>query len=497
MKTMTSASHETRALHSVVSDPTLVQSRAFIGGRWVDGEGGEPDPVFDPARGTLLGCVAAVSENQVTRAIQEADRAFDAWRRRLPQERSRILRDWADLMEANAEDLALIMTYEQGKPLSECRGEITYALSYLHWFAEEGRRIKGESFASHLSGRQTIVSREPIGVTAAVTPWNFPSAMITRKAGAALAAGCSMLVKPAPETPFSALALAVLAERAGMPAGVFSVLTGDAAMIGAAICASPTVRALSFTGSSRVGRLLFGQSAPTVKKLSLELGGHAPFMVFADADLERAVPDAVIAKFQTTGQDCLAANRILVQDTIYQDFLDRFTAAVALLRTGVGTDHDVDLGPLINAKAVDRCIAQVQDAVARGARLTLGGERHELGVAFMQPTVLAGVRDDMTIWREETFGPVAAVSSFSSEAQAITLANDTEFGLAAYVYTENVGRALRVSEAVRYGMVAVNTAQFTGPPIPFGGMNQSGLGREGSSYGIEEYTEVKYRCLAA
>jgi aspartate-semialdehyde dehydrogenase len=482
---------------SRLSDGDLLRAQAYVGGRWTKGEGGPPMSVFDPATGRQLGEVASLSSGQVQRAIQDAESAFVRWRDMLPQDRSRLLRCWAELMDRHSADLALMISYEQGKPLDEARGEITYARGFLEWFAEEAKRIRGESFTSHLAGRQTFVSREPVGVTAAITPWNFPSAMIARKAGAALAAGCTMLVKPAPETPFSALALAVLSERAGIPAGVFSVITGDPGMIGSVLCESSNIRSLSFTGSTQVGRILFGQSAPTIKKLSLELGGHAPFVVFADADLDRAVDGAIAAKFQTSGQDCLAANRILVEEPVYGAFLESFEARVRRLQVGAGTEDGVEIGPLIHAKAVDRCVAQVRDAVAKGAKLLVGGQPHHRGPAFMQPTLLADVHEGMTIWREETFGPVAAVSTFQSEADAIRQANDSEYGLAAYVYTENSGRALRVSDAVRYGMVAINTPQFTGPPIPFGGMKQSGLGREGSSYGIEDYTELKYRCVAA
>lgn len=489
-------SEEPIDLGSLLADPDLLRLQAYAAGRWTDSDSGVRVEVFDPGRGILLGSVPSLSEAQVRDCLEGAESAFQDWREWLPGERAVALQAWAALVEAHEQDLSVIMTHEQGKPLDECRGEIAYAASFLRWFAEEARRIRGEGTLSHLAGCQTFVSREPAGVAACITPWNFPSAMITRKAGAALAAGCSVLVKPAPETPFSALALAVLAERSGLPPGVLSVVTGDAAMIGGVIARSPLVRVLSFTGSTRVGRLLAEQSASTIKKLSMELGGHAPFLVFADADLDKAVRDAVTAKFQTTGQDCLAANRILVQEPIYDAFVDRFATLAGRLKLGLGTEPGVEIGPLINARAVARCLSQVEDAVGKGARLLVGGERHRLGPGFMLPTVLADCDSRMAIWRDETFGPVAALGSFSDEAQAIGLANDTEAGLAAYVYTENGGRALRISKALRFGMVAINTAKFTGAPIPFGGMKQSGLGREGSSYGIDDYTELKYRCFA-
>lgn len=479
-----------------LADPGLLRSTSFVDGLWLSASDLTPISVFDPATGLELGQVSSCSATDVELVIDGAARAFKAWRALLPQERAHHLRHWAELIEANAEDLAIIMVREQGKPIGECRGEITYARSFLDWFAEEASRIRGESFNSHLAGRQTFVSREPVGVTAAITPWNFPAAMITRKAGAALAAGCTMIVKPAPETPFSALALAVLAQRAGIPAGVFNVVVGDAQMIGSELGKSPVVRTLSFTGSNRVGKLLLAQSAETVKKVSLELGGHAPFLVFADADLDRAAADAIVAKFQTTGQDCLAANRILVESSVYDAFIDRFTTLVRQLRVGNGLEDDIDIGPLIHGRAVDHCIAQVEDAVTNGARLLIGGGRHATGEAFMQPTVVVDVDERMLIWSQETFGPVAAISAFINEEEAVRRANDSEYGLAAYVYTQNSARSLRVSSQLNYGMVAVNTPQFTGPPVPFGGMKQSGLGREGSGYGIDEYTELKYRCIA-
>lgn len=479
-----------------LADPELLRRSSFVNGQWLARSMLPNVRVSDPATGEQIGFVDACSAADVKIAISHAHAAFAQWRALLPQERAQHLRNWAKQIEDNAEDLALIMVREQGKPISECRDEIAYARSFVEWFAEEAKRVKGEHFSSHLSNRQTFVSREPIGVAAAITPWNFPSAMVTRKAAAALAAGCTMIVKPAPETPFSALALAVLAQRAGIPAGVFNVVVGDAAMIGEEMSHSPLVRALSFTGSSRVGKILLAQSATTVKRVSLELGGHAPFLVFADADLERTVNDAISAKFQTSGQDCLAANRFLVDERVYDVFVERFTQRVMALRVGTGLAENIDIGPLIHSRAVDHCTAQVKDALAHGARLMVGGQRHAAGKAFMQPTVLADIDERMSIWSQETFGPVAAITSFASEEEALRRANDSEYGLAAYVFTQDSARSLRVSEQLQYGMVAVNTAQFTGAPVPFGGVKQSGLGREGSAHGLEEYTELKYRCVA-
>jgi succinate-semialdehyde dehydrogenase len=461
----------------------------------VAGPDGAAIPVTNPADGALIGHVPALDALATENAIDAAARAWPAWRRLLAKERAAILRRWAALMEAHRDDLAVIMTVEQGKPLAEAHGEIGYAASFLDWFAEEAVRMNGDTMPTHLPGKRLLVTREPVGVTAAITPWNFPSAMITRKAGAALAAGCPMIVRPASETPFSALALAVLAEEAGVPAGVFQVVTGSSRVIGRVLCDSPTVRKISFTGSTEVGRVLLGQSAETIKKVSMELGGHAPFLVFADADPELAVREAVAAKFQTTGQDCLAANRILVEDSVYDAFAERFAARVAALTVGNGLEDGVEQGPLMNPAAVDKCQAHVADAVAKGAQLLAGGGRHRLGGLFFQPTVLGGVTPDMAIFREETFGPVAPLTRFHSEAEAIALANDTIYGLAAYVCTRDLGRTFRVGEALEYGMVGVNTAKITGPPIPFGGVKQSGLGREGSRYGLDDYTELKYLCL--
>lgn len=485
-----------QGVHSLLADPALLRSEIHIDGRWMAAEEGGLQPVRNPATGEWLGSVASAGAGETRTAIAAAQRAWPAWREQTPDERAVVLRKWADLMRASSEDLAVIMTTEQGKPLTEARQEITYAASFLDWFAEEGRRAYGETIPSHKPNRRLLTVRQPIGITAAITPWNFPSAMITRKAGAALAAGCPMIVRPPDETPFSALALAVLAERAGMPEGIFNVITGPPRIIAGVLTESSAVRALSFTGSTEVGRILLKQSADTVKKVSLELGGHAPFIVFDDVDVTRAAVLAIQAKFTTTGQDCLAANRILVQRRIYNQFLETFSALTTRLRVGNGLEPNVDIGPLISEGAIEHCEAQIADALARGASLRVGGKRHDAGPLFLAPTVLGHANRQMSIWREETFGPIAALAPFDTEEEAVSMANDTEYGLAGYLCTNDLGRALRVSEALEYGMVAVNTASFTGPPIPFGGMKQSGLGREGSRHGLDEYSEIKYVCLS-
>jgi aspartate-semialdehyde dehydrogenase len=480
-----------------LTDPDLFREASYVDGAWCAADDGTHIEVSNPADGSVVGQVPDMGADETRRAIAAARRAFPAWRSLLPQERGALLQAWYRLMLEHKEDLATLMTLEQGKPLAEALGEIDYAASFIEWFAEEAKRAYGDTVPSHLPGRRLVVVREPIGVVATVTPWNFPSAMLTRKAAAALAAGCTVVARPASETPFSALALAELADRAGLPAGVFSVLTGRAPAIVGELCANPNVRAVSFTGSTEIGRLLLAQGASTVKKMSMELGGHAPFIVFPDVDFEEAVAGAMVAKFQTSGQDCLAANRIFVHEELYERFVAAFAEATAALRVGPGLEPDVQIGPLMNEKAVAKCEEHVADALEKGARLLAGGRRHDLAGLFFEPTVLADVTPEMKICREETFGPVAAVIPFGDEATVIEAANDTEYGLAAYVYARDIGRIWRVVDRLEYGMVAVNGVKMTGPPIPFGGVKQSGLGREGSRYGIDEYTELKYVCFGA
>jgi len=470
----------------------LLREHAYIDGAWV-GQAATRIPVHDPATGLQLGTVPDLGLAETRDAIAAAHRAFAGWRRKLPQERSALLRAWFDLILANREELARLMTAEQGKPLHEARGEIDYAASFVEWFAEEAKRIDGEMPMSHLPDRQMTVRREPLGVAACITPWNFPSAMITRKAAAALAAGCTVVVRPASETPFSALALAALAERAGFPPGVFNVVTGEPTVIVEELCGNPLVRAVSFTGSTRIGRQLAGLAAGTLKRVSMELGGHAPFIVFPDAELDSAVAAAVDAKFQTSGQDCLAANRIYVHETIYAAFAERFVAAVRRLRIGDGFDPASQIGPLMHRRAVDKCRAQITDATAKGARLLCGGEADGL---FLTPAVLADVTAEMSIFHEETFGPVAALMPFADEAGLVASANDSEYGLSGYLFTHDHDRICRLSEALAVGMLAVNCVKMTGPPIPFGGTRQSGLGREGGRHAIEDFTELKYVCAA-
>ena len=473
--------------------PDLIEGRAFLDGKWA--QRGETLSVVDPATGDHLVDVAACSLDDADAAVDAARNAFLKWRDRLPVERGQILRAWGKLMRDNAQDLSVIMTAEQGKPLAESLGEISYAANFLDWFAAEGERAYGETIPSHLPGSRLSIQMQPLGVTVAITPWNFPSAMITRKAGAALAAGCTMIVKPAPETPLSALALAKLAEEAGMPAGVFQVLTGEAAPLARRLLEHTDVRAFSFTGSTEVGRILLTQSAATVKKASLELGGHAPFILFDDAELSKAVKGCIGAKFATSGQDCLAANRIYVQRGHYDRFVDAFAKATMDLRVGHGLEPDTDIGPMTRPSVAEKCRQQIAQALSAGARLVCGGQDSPLGGNFVIPTVLADVTDDMLIAREETFGPVAAILPFDDEQEVLARANATEMGLAAYVYTNDLGRAMRLTDRLEYGMIAVNTPKFTGAPIPFGGWKQSGLGREGSRHGLLEYLEAKYVCF--
>jgi len=478
-----------------LADPHLLRELSYVGGRWVAGRGGSSFAVTDPASGATLAWVASLNAEQTAEAVSAAAQAFPAWRDLLPQQRSTILRKWYGLILEAREDLALLMTLEQGKPLAESRGEIDYAASFIEWYAEEGKRLNAESVTSHLPGAEMIVRREALGVVGIVTPWNFPSAMITRKAAAALAAGCTVVAHPSSETPLSALALAELGERAGLPAGVFNVATGDAATIVGRMNADIRVRAISFTGSTEIGKLIAGQCAPTMKRLMMELGGHAPLIVFADADIDKAVDIAINAKFATSGQDCLAANRIYVERRALAAFTTAFKARIAALKVGSGLEAGVDIGPLMHERAIAKVEEQVADAVRHGAQLLIGGKRHKAGSLFYEPTLLTEVPDDALIMREETFGPVAAVTAFDTEAEAVARANDTEYGLVAYVVTENGARQMRLARALEYGMVAVNRVKITGGPIPFGGWKQSGLGREGSRHGMEAFTELKYLCI--
>jgi len=476
-----------------LEDSNLLRQQCYLNGQWV---GGENDfPVRNPASGAELARVPRLGAAETRAAIAAADAAWPAWRSRTAKERAAVLRRWFELMHQHADDLALLMTSEQGKPLAEARGEVLYAASFVEWFAEEGKRAYGETIPAVAADKRMLVIKQPIGVCAAITPWNFPAAMITRKVAPALAAGCTVVVKPAEQTPLTALALAELAHRAGFPAGVFNVITGDPVAIGGELTSNPTVRKLSFTGSTEVGRLLMGQCAPSIKKLSLELGGNAPFIVFDDADLDAAVEGAMISKYRNTGQTCVCANRLLVQDGIYEAFAAKLAAKVATLKVGEGTEAGVTQGPLIDADALAKVEAHIADAVAHGARVLAGGRRHEKGGTFFQPTVLADVTPQMRVAREETFGPVAPLFRFQTEEEAIALANATEFGLASYFYSRDIGRIFRVGEALEYGMVGVNTGLISNEVAPFGGIKQSGLGREGSKYGLEEYLEVKYLCL--
>ncbi|MCR4267979.1 NAD-dependent succinate-semialdehyde dehydrogenase [Nitratireductor sp. ZSWI3] len=478
---------------SGLSDPRLFREYAYADGRWIVAPGDAVVDVVNPADGTRLGCVPALSAAQVDEAIRAADEAFPAWSARLPQERAALLMNWHETIVAAREDLAHLMVLEQGKPLSEARGEIDYAASFVAFYAEEAKRVAIESVASHLPGADMQITRQPVGVAALVTPWNFPSAMLTRKAAAALAAGCTVVAHPSSETPFSALALAELAERAGLPAGVFNVLTGKAPEVVGAMTASPRVRALSFTGSTEIGRLLYAQCAATVKRLVMELGGHAPFIVFADCDLERAVDSAIAAKFATSGQDCLAANRFYIERPVYDAFVAAFSRKVEALSVGAGL-ADPDIGPLINERAVAKQEEQVTDALEKGAKLVTGGRRGKAGRNFFEPTVLADVAETALIFREETFGPVAGFTPFDDEPDVLARANRTETGLVAYLHTRDLDRIARFSRALEFGMVAVNRTKITGAPIPFGGVKQAGLGREGSRHGLEAFTDVKYIC---
>ena len=478
-----------------LKDPSLFRTQAYIDGRWVDADDGAVLTVRNPADGSVLGTVPKMGATETRRAIEAANAAWPAWRALTAGARARILRRWFDLIVENQEDLAVLMTSEQGKPLAEARGEVLYAASFIEWFAEEGKRIYGDVIPPHQADKRIVVTKEPIGVCGAITPWNFPSAMITRKAGPALAAGCPMVLKPASQTPYSALALAVLAERAGVPAGVFNVVTGSATAIGGELTANPIVRKLSFTGSTETGIKLMAQCAPTLKKLSLELGGNAPFIVFDDADLDAAVQGALASKYRNTGQTCVCANRLLVQDGVYERFAAKLAEAVSQFKVGPGLAEGTNQGPLIDENAVRKVEEHIADAVSKGARILTGGKRHPLGGTFFEPTILADVTPQMKVAREETFGPVAPLFRFHTEEEAIRMANDTEFGLAAYFYTESSSRVWRVGGALEYGIVGINTGLISTEVAPFGGMKASGMGREGSKYGIEEYVEIKYMCI--
>ena len=478
-----------------LTDSSLLRHQCYIDGAWVDSDQGATIAVTNPADGSHIGTVPAMGPAETRRAIEAADAAWGPWRAKTGKERAQVLRAWFDLMMANQEDLAVLMTAEQGKPLAEARGEVAYAASFIEWFAEEGKRIYGDTIPQHGPDKRIVVIKEPIGVVAAITPWNFPAAMITRKCAPALAAGCPVVIKPASETPLSALALAELAGRAGIPNGVLNVITGAGSTVGGELTANPTVRKLSFTGSTEIGKLLMAQCAATVKKTSMELGGNAPFIVFEDADLEAAVVGAMMSKYRNTGQTCVSANRLLIQDGIYDEFSARLVQAVSGLIVGDGLQGETHQGPLINQAAVDKVEEHIADATAKGARVVIGGKRHALGGTFFEPTVLADVTPDMAVSREETFGPLAPLYRFHTDDEAIAMANDTQYGLAAYFYSRDIGRVWRVAEALEYGIIGINEGIISTEVAPFGGMKESGIGREGSKYGIDEFVEIKYLCM--
>jgi succinate-semialdehyde dehydrogenase/glutarate-semialdehyde dehydrogenase len=478
-----------------LKDAQLFRQACYIDGSWVQVAASGAIDVDNPATGEVIGTVPKLGRAETRQAIEAAARAFPAWRAKTAKERAGVMRRWFDFMMANQDDLANLMTTEQGKPLTESKGEVAYAASFLEWFGEEAKRVYGDTIPPHQPDKRIVVSKEPIGVVACITPWNFPLAMITRKAGPAIAAGCSVVLKPAAQTPFCALALAELAERAGMPRGVFNVITGPATDIGAELTSNPMVRKLSFTGSTQTGKLLMAQCASTVKKLSLELGGNAPFIVFDDADLDAAVDGAIMSKYRNTGQTCVCANRLLVQNSVYERFATKFTDAVKKLKPAPGGEPGATQGPLIDDRAVEKVEQHISDATSKGAKVVVGGRRHALGGRFFEPTILTDVTPAMLVAREETFGPVAPLFRFESEGDAIRLANDTEFGLAAYFYGRDIGRIWRVAEALEYGIIGINTGIISTEVAPFGGVKESGIGREGSKYGIEEFLEIKYLCL--
>ncbi len=478
-----------------LTDPDLFRELCYIDGQWVGADSGETQEVNNPASGDVMGTVPKMGAEETRRAIEAAERAWPAWRAKTAKERAAVLRRWFELMMENQDDLAVLMTMEQGKPLAEAKGEIAYGASFIEWFAEEGKRIYGDTIPQHQADKRIVVIKQPVGVVATITPWNFPNAMITRKCGPALAAGCPVVVKPASQTPYSALALAELGERAGLPKGILNVVTGSASAIGGEMTSNPIVRKLSFTGSTEIGKQLMQQSAATVKKVSMELGGNAPFIVFDDADLDAAVEGAMLCKFRNTGQTCVCANRILVQDSVYDAFAEKLSAAVAKLKVGNGLEAGISQGPLIDLAALEKVEEHVSDATEKGARLVSGGQRHALGGTFYEPTILADVTTEMKVTTEETFGPVAPLFRFKTEDEAVAMANDTEFGLASYFYARDLGRVWRVGEALESGIVGINTGIISTEVAPFGGVKESGVGREGSHYGIDEFLEVKYLCM--
>ncbi len=479
-----------------LQDQSLFRQQCYIDGAWADADSGDTINVTDPATNEVLGTIPKMGADETRRAIEAANAALPAWRAKTAKERAVVLRKFFNLMIENQEDLAQIMTAEQGKPLAESRGEIVYAASFIEWFAEEGKRAYGDVIPPHMADRRIIVTKEPVGVVASITPWNFPAAMITRKVGPALAAGCTVVAKPATATPFSALALAELGKRAGLPAGAMSIITGASGAIGGEMTSNPIVRKLTFTGSTEIGKQLMKECAGTVKKVSMELGGHAPFIVFDDAEIDAVIEGAIASKYRNMGQTCVCANRFLVQDGIYDEFAEKFAAAASNLKVGNGADDGVQQGPLIDMAAVDKVEEHIEDALSKGATTLAGGKRHEMGGSYFQPTVLGGVNTQMKIAREETFGPVAPLFRFKDEDEAIRLANDTEYGLCAYFYSRDIGRVWRVAEALEYGIVGINAGVISTEVAPFGGVKESGVGREGSHYGIDEYLEVKYMCMA-
>jgi len=478
-----------------IKDQRLFRQQCYVDGAWIDADSKETVKVNNPADDSILGTIPKFGRNETRRAIEAANAAYPAWRAKTAKERSIILRKFYDLMIENIDDLATILTLEQGKPLAESKGEILYAASFIEWYGEEAKRVYGDTIPQNVKGRRIVVVKEPIGVIAAITPWNFPSAMITRKIGPALAVGCTAVVRPASQTPYSAFALAELAERAGVPKGVLNVITGSATEMGAEITSNPIVRKLSFTGSTEIGKLLMEQCAGTVKKMGLELGGNAPFIVFDDADLDAAVQGAIASKYRNTGQTCVCANRLLVQEGVYDAFTKKLTEAVAKLKVGNGMESGVTQGPLIDLKAVEKIEEHIADAVSKGATIAAGGKRHALGGSFFEPTVLTGVTTKMLVAREETFGPLAPLFKFKTEEEAIKMANDTEFGLASYFYSRDIGRIWRVAEGLEYGIVGINEGIISTEVAPFGGMKESGVGREGSHFGIDDFTEIKYLCM--